>query len=198
MNKQPKRTVKARRIDGVLCRRHPRFSSVYVSSFGHVYFLSKDKPAKLLRVQRSWNGYHTVRLFIAGKGVDRRVSRIILEAFRGPCPEGHQASHLNGIRTDNRLANLAWETVSKNCSRKKQHGTAPRHERNALAKLTNQQAREIIAREASGDTIRPLAREYGISPRSVYSLCRGFTWIGLTPLPRPSPRAPKPKKYSYP
>lgn len=47
------------------------------------------------------------------------VHRLILLAFDGPCPEGHEASHQNDVPTDNVLTNLAWETRLKNISRRK-------------------------------------------------------------------------------
>jgi FixJ family two-component response regulator len=40
-------------------------------------------------------------------------------------------------------------------------------ENNPMAKLTNAQWRDILARIANGETQASLAREYGISPSSV-------------------------------
>jgi hypothetical protein len=36
------------------------------------------------------------------------VHQLVAEAFIGPCPPGHKLVHLNGIHTDNHLANLAY------------------------------------------------------------------------------------------
>jgi hypothetical protein len=36
----------------------------------------------------------------------------VAEAFYGLCPPGHKLVHLNGIKSDNRLANLAYVPVS--------------------------------------------------------------------------------------
>ena len=36
----------------------------------------------------------------------KRVSRLILETFVGPCPKGMECRHLNGKKLDNRLINL--------------------------------------------------------------------------------------------
>ena len=44
----------------------------------------------------------------------KRVHRMVLEAFVGPCPEGMQCRHLNDVKNDNRLNNLAWGTRKEN------------------------------------------------------------------------------------
>ena len=40
--------------------------------------------------------------------------RMVLSAFVGPCPDGLEACHRNGIRDDNRIENLRWDTHAKN------------------------------------------------------------------------------------
>jgi hypothetical protein len=42
------------------------------------------------------------------------VHRVVLLAFRGPCPLGQEGLHDNDIPDDNRLTNLTWGTRSKN------------------------------------------------------------------------------------
>ena len=42
------------------------------------------------------------------------VHRVIWEAVNGPIPEGMQINHINGIKWDNRLANLELVTQSEN------------------------------------------------------------------------------------
>lgn len=44
----------------------------------------------------------------------RRVHRLVLEAFVGPCPDGMEACHANDRPSDNRLVNLRWDTRSEN------------------------------------------------------------------------------------
>ena len=47
-------------------------------------------------------------------GKEYALHRVILETFVGPAPEGAVARHLNDVRTDNRLENLAWGTQQEN------------------------------------------------------------------------------------
>lgn len=44
----------------------------------------------------------------------RRVHRLVLEAFVGPCPPGLQGLHENDVPSDNRLSNLYWGTPGQN------------------------------------------------------------------------------------
>ena len=74
----------------------------------------------VLKVRPLPTGYARVSL---PNTPDAYVHDVILQTFVGPRPEGHQASHKNGKNNDNRLANLAWETPSKNNQRKTRHGT---------------------------------------------------------------------------
>lgn len=61
------------------------------------------------------------RVKLQGKG--HNVHRIVLLAFVGPLPEGHHSCHNNGNITDNRLANLRYDTVSSNIRDSVRHGT---------------------------------------------------------------------------
>jgi hypothetical protein len=54
-----------------------------------------------------------------------RINRLVLMAFVGPCPAGHQSAHENGRRDDNRRENLSWKTMSANNQDKWRHGTMP-------------------------------------------------------------------------
>lgn len=54
------------------------------------------------------------------------VHALVLTAFVGPRPGPEiEARHLNGIRSDNRLANLTWGTASENAYDRVRHGTHP-------------------------------------------------------------------------
>lgn len=78
---------------------------------------SEGRMAKLMSLTPSKNGY--VQLSIpTAKGAKTRIRRylhdLILTAFVGPRPEGAVVRHLNDIRTDNRVVNLAWGSWSEN------------------------------------------------------------------------------------
>jgi hypothetical protein len=69
-------------------------------------------------------GYHYVNLSRGNKKQrSHHVHRIVLAAFIGPQPSGLHTRHLNGVPTDNRLANLAYGTPTENACDKRRHGT---------------------------------------------------------------------------
>lgn len=72
------------------------------------------------------NGYLKVRLIVGNRRVQRTVHGLVCLTFHGPKPTQptqHEVRHLNGIRNDNRLSNLAWGTRSENAQDRKLHGT---------------------------------------------------------------------------
>lgn len=60
-----------------------------------------------------------------------QVHALVLEAFVGPAPTGHECLHGNGNPADNRLANLRWGTRSENMRDALRHGTHPTGSRTA-------------------------------------------------------------------
>lgn len=67
--------------------------------------------------------YHAVNLSRNGKKSRQFVHRVVLTTFVGPCPDGMEACHGNGDYTDNRLANLRWDTKAENGADKIRHRT---------------------------------------------------------------------------
>lgn len=74
---------------------------------------------KLLAPRATAEGYLRVGLPHA----DKRIHRLVLEAFVGPCPEGMEACHNDGNPANNHLGNLRWDTPSANNYDQVRHGT---------------------------------------------------------------------------
>jgi hypothetical protein len=72
------------------------------------------------------NGYLRVQVRKAGRPLDLSVAAEVLTAFVGPRPAGNEVRHLNGVRNDNRIENLAWGTKAENAADKQRHGTVAR------------------------------------------------------------------------
>jgi hypothetical protein len=105
--------------------------SYEVSSLGRVRSLarviphswsgSRTLPSRILSQRLASNGtrhhkrYPTVQIRDAEHNrYTRKVHQLVLEAFVGPRPDNHVACHANDDPTDNRLANLRWDTNSAN------------------------------------------------------------------------------------
>lgn len=137
---------------------------------GHVHEIQKCKDR---------GKYHIVVLYKNGKGYNRKVHRMVLEAFVGPCPEGMVTCHNNGIRTDNRVENLRWDTQAANLLDKIKHGKHQNGEQNPIAIFTDEQVLEIRRRILIVQSAATVANEYGVSRPSLFRAATGQTYSHL-------------------
>lgn len=137
-----------------------------VSSRGQIW---SNKSKKLMRLSVANSGYYQVNL----GGKIKHVHRLVLEAFVGPCPVENEGCHYNGIKTDNRIENLRWDTRKGNMADARRLGRTNRGERNNFAKLTREQVFEI--RNANG-TQQEIAFKFGISREHVRDIRSGKRW----------------------
>lgn len=80
-----------------------------VRSAGRYDYLGKWRDPRLMTKKRDKDGYLSV--ILAGK--DMRVHRAVALAFLGHSLLPH-VNHRNGIKSDNRLTNLEWCSISDN------------------------------------------------------------------------------------
>lgn len=74
----------------------------------------KTYIGKVLADHRVSSGYRKVSLTKAGKVLQRYVHRLVMAAFVGPAPDGHEVNHIDGDKANNALANLEYVTRSEN------------------------------------------------------------------------------------
>lgn len=90
---------------------HPRYD---VSDDGQVRSRVTGTP-RVLKPFADSSGHLQVRLYRPQGGhVNALVHRLVLEAFRGPCPDGIEVRHLDDNPERNVLSNLAYGTRSEN------------------------------------------------------------------------------------
>lgn len=118
-------------------------------------------------------GYEIVCPVVGGRPRNTPVHHMVTEAFLGPRPAGLQVAHLNGVRTDNRAANLAYVTAAENAAHRIIHGTEMIGEKNPRATLSDDRWRELLRRFERGEKGRALAREYGVHPATISSVRSG-------------------------
>lgn len=133
----------------------------------------KFRSGRTLRQHINRKGYPMVRLYRDGVSKGRSVHRIVLEAFEGPCPPGMEARHLNGIRSDARLVNLAWGTKLENEADRKAHDTVPKGESHGGAKLTEA---DVIEIRASSLPTRVLSARFGVSVAAILDVRTRRRW----------------------
>jgi hypothetical protein len=132
---------------------------------------------KVLQPATDRKGYKQVGLRSPGQRADRKVHRLVLEAFVGPCPPGCEARHLNGAPGDNRRSNLAWGTPGEQWADKVAHGTATVGVRACGAKLNPALVRQLRAEYASGGVSQQqLADRVGVSQNTIGCMLLRKTW----------------------
>ena len=157
-------------------RQIPGFSDYDVSSLGRVRRRTSRggvKAGKPMYQNQGREGYFRV-LFRP------LVHVLVAQAFVGPRKEGMFANHKDGNKANNRADNLEWVTPSDNGLHAYGLGLQQRGERHGMAKLTDDQVREIRARYAGewgGQTA--LAKEYGVSQGLISQIVRGDVWRHL-------------------
>lgn len=139
---------------------------------GHEFMLTRTYRGKILTaVPNRKRGGH-LYLFL-GRGKIYAVHRLVLEAFKGPCPEGMEALHGNGDETVNELWNLRWGTHDENMKESSAHGAVSRGDNHFCAKLT---AADVLQIRASTDPSPTVAARYGVGSRTIRKIRRRETW----------------------
>lgn len=157
-----------------------KYKGYEISNLGNVrryiYYdnanISKYKNEKKQLTQSpDKDGYMTVTLSINGKMLHKRVHRLVAETFIPNLENKPQVNHKNGIKFDNRVENLEWNTQSENI----------RHRIDVLnVSLRNQKgSKQVNQYDLQGNLINtyPSAKEAGrqnnFSQGHISEVCRG-------------------------
>lgn len=103
----------------------PEFPTYEASNDGQIRGKQGGRRSnRPLKHQLSY-GYHTVGLYRDGKIHRVRVHRIVLSAWKGPCPAGMDGLHKDDDKDNNTVRNLYWGTPKQNSSDAKANGKNP-------------------------------------------------------------------------
>ena len=141
-----------------------------VSAFGEIRSKYTGRP---LVGGIDKDGYRKLVLCTAGARKHARISALVCEAFHGPRPAGHVVRHLDGSRTNDAAANLAWGTQAENIGDKVAHGTNQIGERHPRAKLTESAIREI---RAWIGPYAPIAARFGVTTGTISAIRTKRIW----------------------
>ena len=128
-------------------------------------------------------GYHCVTLWNRCTMKSDSVHRLTAGAFLGPIPKGMQVNHKNGIRTDNRLANLEIVTPSDNVrhsfrvlNRIGKNTNPSKGEAHHHSSLTADKVREIRKLYSDGWTQVRLAARFETQQTNISMIVRRRAW----------------------
>lgn len=160
-----------------------------VSSFGNVRarerpvrFVSKKgtehwriKKQKAVATQLSNAGYLLVHLHKDNTRQAKTVHSLVAAAFLGPRPDSLDVCHNNGRKTDNRAANLRYDTRTSNHADRVGHGTI--YDGATAAKLTPSVVKLLRAMNDNGDLDRrAVAKAYGVTEESIRRVIKRESW----------------------
>ena len=141
-----------------------------------------DRLGQIIAACDHGEGYLVLNLAVDTRKTLYLVHRLVGEAFFGLCPEGCQTNHKNGIKADNRVANLEFVTRGENMRHAFRTGLYDSNigENHYRALLTEDDVLAIRSRYgAGGVTQRQLAEKYGVSRENISGITTGKTWKHL-------------------
>jgi hypothetical protein len=162
------------------------FPDYQISDTGVIYS-RKIRGSKTGRTGDWWplklrfrNGYAFVTLYrTVGVQEHFDVHVLLMTTFIGPCPEGQLVRHLNDIRSDNRLENLAYGTQADNVNDMFRNNHAQIGENHYAARFTNNEVNEIRRRRKAGERSCDIARQLNVPASTIYNIVNGYSFRNL-------------------
>ncbi len=111
-------------------------------------------------------GYMHISMYDKGKKTTRLVHRVVLETYRGPCPDAMEALHRDNDKENNDLRNLRWGTKQENMDdlRKRNLICGPNSHK---AMLTAQNVQEIRRLCTDGVLQKDIAKMFNIDRSAI-------------------------------
>jgi len=126
------------------------------------------------------DGYGRLIVFLClrGKETSHKISHLVSDAFLpAKSPVDTVVRHLSDDKTDNRVENLARGTQKDNMADSLHNGTRPRGITHGMAKLTEDDVREIRRLYATGKfSLRELGLRFGVGVSTICMIVRLQRW----------------------
>lgn len=146
-----------------------------VSNLGNVKSFNHGSP-KILKVGKSTSGYFQVYLCKNKIKTQSQIHRLVALAFIENPNNKKDVNHINGIKTDNILTNLEWNTRAENIRHAYNIGLIKIGENHNNAKLKEVQVISILNDFRSHSKI---ALDYNVSRRLITKIKAGKIWKHL-------------------
>jgi len=165
------------------------FSSYEISDMGRIKTYNWKNTGREAIIRPALDGSGYLRTMLkpdSGKIKTVKVHRLVLMTFIGAPKDEYVCNHKNGIRSDNRLCNLEWVTISENAKHSFRIGlSSNKGEKNPAAIITPEKVIEIRKNYQygknckSGTTKKELAEKYGVSFTIIKNIVSHRTWKHL-------------------
>lgn len=161
-----------------------------VSNFGRVKSLgwnkirSQNKKSiradRILKTQTTHRGYLRLELNKNGVGIKFVVHRLVALTFLSNEDDKPEINHINGIKSDNRLANLEWCTSKQNKIHAFNNNLSnhARGENHVCSKLKLEQVRDIRSKFKSGEfkNQTKVAKLFNVTRSSIWCIVNNINW----------------------
>lgn len=136
------------------------FETYEVSDMGDV---RNRETGYVLKGGSDKDGYLQVHLSVKGKKTTKKVHRLVCEAFLQNPENKSDVNHINEIKSDNRLINLAWMTHSENMK----YGSRKEKTQKPVYVIYSDETDEYYP------SVTICARELGLTPAHIVDVLKG-------------------------
>lgn len=138
------------------------------------------RKGKVLSLKKHPQGYRCVQM----GSVQKTVHSVVMEAFVGPRPHAHCINHIDGDKTNNRVENLEYCTMSANSKHAYDTGLSDgpplkRGRDHWKCRLTEIEVRRVRAYHKLNWPSKTIADFFGVGDTTIYNIIKRNSWNWL-------------------
>ena len=140
----------------------------------------KSYPEKIILQQQYKSGYLYHSLCKDGIVRTKLPHRLIAKTFLDNPHNKPEVNHKNGVKSDNRLVNLEWNTRSENQKHSITIGLrSAKGVKNSQSKLSKNEVLEIRNKIKKGFSGKKLSEKYGVSQQTISNIKSKYSWAHI-------------------